>query len=110
MARVAHLDLPDFAALTLPKTLHCLQEGKKLPEPRSEMQPRRAYTILDPGTTVALVGALGGSRPQALVSSLCLQAWQAEFWNLWAWLRLSEAHCLPDQLSPLCPSWPLYQP
>ena len=37
-------------ALTLPKTLHCLQEGKELPESKSEMKPWMANVLMDPGT------------------------------------------------------------
>ena len=68
-ARVAHPGLSDFKALTVPKLLHCLEEGKKLPEPKSEMKPWRAYTLMDPGTTLAPVETFGGSRPRVSVSS-----------------------------------------
>lgn len=95
-ARAAHPGLSDFKALTVPKLVHCLQEGKKLPEPKSEMKPWRAYTLMDPGTTLAPVETFGGSRPRVSVSSPHLHTEWAVFCDLWAWLGLSEAHYLPD--------------
>lgn len=51
---------------------------------------------MDPGTTLAPVETFGGSRPRVSVSSPHLHTEWAVFCDQWAWLRLSEAHYLPD--------------